>query len=106
MHLPSRVAVTSQSVVYSTSSGWRRASSRLWNGFVARMESGSPLLRVELHPRDADFSDVRLSWQRILERALSDRTPSTVAAYMRSVGPAEPGAAGATTTTWQTTTAD
>ena len=106
VHLPSRVAVTSQSVVYSTSSGWRRASSRIWNGFVARMESGSPLLRVELHPRDADFSDVRLSWQRILERALSDRTPSTVAAYMRSVRPAEPGAAGASTTTWQTTTAD
>ena len=106
VHLPGRVTVTSQSVVYSTSSGWRRASSRLWNGFVARMESGSPLLRIELHPRDADFSAVKLSWQRILERALRDRTPSTVAAYMRSVRPAETGSAGAASTTWQTTTAD
>ena len=102
VHLPGRTEVTSQSVVYSTSSGWRRASSRVWNALVAGVESRNPVLRIELHPRDADFTAVRRSWQRILERALRDRQPRTVAAFMRSERPAEAGPS----TTWQTTTAD
>jgi len=83
VHLPGRRAVKSQSVVYSTASGWRRQSSLLWNAAVSRLERGNPLLRIELHPRDADFADIRRSWQRILERALRDRRPSTVADFMR-----------------------
>jgi predicted deacetylase len=99
IHLPQRGVVTSQSVVYSTSSGWRRSSSRLWNAAVARSERGNALLRLELHPRDADFSAVRRSWQGILEKALADRRPSTVAEFMRRSRPADAGAS----TIWQTT---
>ncbi|MEP7302320.1 MAG: polysaccharide deacetylase family protein [Caldimonas sp.] len=111
VHLPGRRAVNSQSVVYSTSSGWRRQSSLLWNGVVARLERANPVLRIELHPRDADFSEVRRSWQAILERALRDRRASTVADFMRhnraggatTVAPSTQ----APTTQWQaTTTAD
>jgi predicted deacetylase len=83
VHLPDGPAVTSQSVVYSTSSGWRRGSSLLWNALVARSVRGNPLLRLELHPRDADFAAVRRSWQGILAQALVDRTPATVAEFMR-----------------------
>ena len=59
---------------------------------------GNRVLRLELHPRDADFSAVRRSWQRILERALKHRRPSTVTDFMRHARPAEAG------TVWMTTT--
>ena len=83
VQLPGREATKSQSVVYSTSSGWRRRMSLAWNAGVALAERRNPVLRIELHPRDADFTGVRRSWQRILERALRDRTPTTVGDWMR-----------------------
>ncbi len=105
VHLPQRQALASQSVVYSTSSGWRRLGSLAWNAAVARFERGNSVLRLELHPRDADFNAVRRSWQKILERALRDRTPATVAEFMRRTRPA--GAADASApNTWPTTRAD
>jgi predicted deacetylase len=79
-------AVRSQSVVYSTSRAWRRALSLAWNAGVARAERGNPLLRVELHPHDADFAPVRRSWQAILGRALADgRRATTVAEALRGL---------------------
>jgi hypothetical protein len=98
VRLPSRAKITSQSVVYSTTSGWRRRTSVLWNALVARKERGNPLLRIELHPRDADFTAVRRSWQKILERALRDRRPCTVNEFVR-----QSGTEGASSTTWIST---
>ena len=98
VHLPAQIPVTSQSVVYSTSSGWRRMSSLGWNGLVDIVGRSNPLLRVELHPRDADFSAVKKSWQKILERALRSREAATVAEFMRRSRPADAG------TVWMTTT--
>ncbi len=83
VRLPSRERHVSQSVVYSTSSAWRRGASLAWNAWVARREKVNPLLRIELHPRDADFAAVQRSWQRILEAALRERTPRTVADFAR-----------------------
>jgi predicted deacetylase len=83
IHLPGQGAITSQSVVYSTSSGWRRRASLAWNAWVDLAERRNPVLRLELHPRDADFAPVRRSWQRILARALHRRKPATVAEFMR-----------------------
>ena len=97
VHLPGQQAETSQSVVYSTSSAWRRSTSLAWNALVALAERNNPVLRLELHPRDADFVAVRRSWQRILERALKRRRPATVADYMRRARSAE-------STVWMTTT--
>ena len=104
VHLPRKARVVSQSVVYSTSSAWRRQSSLLWNGAVAMMERRNRLLRIELHPRDADFAGVRDSWQSILRHALKSRRPVTAAEFMRldKAHDAEPSAH----STWQTTTAD
>lgn len=78
--LPSRRVHASQSVVYSTSSAWRRAVSLAWNAGVARWESNNPVLRLELHPPDALHGAVRKSWQRILAQALETRQATTVAA--------------------------
>ena len=77
--LPERRRLTSQSIVYSTSSAWRRASSIAWAALVAAAERRNPLLRLELHPRDADHRGVRRSWQRILEAHLHERQVLTVA---------------------------
>jgi predicted deacetylase len=110
VHLPGRARVKSQSVVYSTSSAWRRQSSLAWNAAVARLERGNRLLRLELHPRDADFAPVRRSWQRVLERALRDRRAVTVADFMRHDRAAAPTvvpeAAVAPSTQWQSTSAE
>lgn len=82
--LPGGERITSQSLVYSTSSAWRRRSSTLWARVVAASLERNPVLRVELHPRDADFADVRRSWQGRLERELSSREAMTVAQLTES----------------------
>jgi len=72
LHLPS------QSVVYSTRSAWRRLASRAWNAGVARHQAERWLLRLELHPRDAQDAGIRRSWMQILERALRTREAVTL----------------------------
>jgi uncharacterized protein len=89
IHLPGQSAVTSQSVVYSTSSALRRRASLAWNTWVDLIERRNAVLRLELHPRDADFAPVRRSWQGILARALHKRKPATVAEFMRRSRAAE-----------------
>jgi len=110
VHLPGRGRVKSQSVVYSTSTAWRRQSSLLWNAAVALLERRNPVLRLELHPRDADFADIRRSWQNVLRRALRDRRAVTVTDFMRhdrAAAPTRvPTASVAPTTQWQSTTAE
>ena len=77
--LPKAGHITSQSLVYSTSSAWRRQSSVTWARVVAATLQSNPVLRIELHPRDADHPAVRRSWQGLLARELDRREPLTVA---------------------------
>jgi predicted deacetylase len=77
--------LTSQSLVYSSSSAWRRGASVVWNRAVAARQRHHPLLRIELHPRDADFAPIRRSWQRLLETQLARRQALTVAEIVRGV---------------------
>jgi predicted deacetylase len=71
--------ITSQSLVYSTSSAWRRHASVAWNTAVGFSERANPVLRLELHPHDADHRGVRRSWQGLLERHLHGRSATTLA---------------------------
>lgn len=85
--LPERRHLSSQSIVYSTSSAWRRQASLGWNAAVAAMLRRNPLLRLELHPRDGEHASIRRSWQGLLEKHLRDReacTLSTVADRFRA----------------------
>ena len=88
--------LTSQSIVYSTSSAWRRQSSRLWAASVEAAQRRNPVLRLELHPADADSAGIRRSWQGALERALCRREALTVATlatrWRRASAAAEAGA--------------
>jgi predicted deacetylase len=77
--LPERQEFVSQSIVYSTSSAWRRRASLAWNATVAATLRHNPLLRLELHPHDADHPAIKRSWQRLLGAHLADRRPRTLA---------------------------
>jgi len=77
--LPERRFITSQSIVYSSSSALRRNASLAWNAAVAAMQRRNPLLRLELHPHDADHPAIRRSWQKLLETHLAQRRPTTLA---------------------------
>jgi predicted deacetylase len=90
--LPSRQALRSQSIVYSTRAAWRRVVSLGWNRAVAHLQRRQPLLRLELHPGDIEHASIRDSWLRILREALRDRQPATLAQAVRLL---QPGAADA-----------
>lgn len=67
-----RLALPSQSLVYSVRGGWRRRVSRHWNETLYRRLAAQPLLRLSLHPADAAYSEVIRHWQALLARALHD----------------------------------
>lgn len=73
--LPRRQALPAPSLVFSTRSAWRRASSVAWNRLLARRAQQAPLLRLELHPADADHPAVLRCWTELLGDALRERVP-------------------------------
>jgi predicted deacetylase len=77
--IPERRHITSQSLVYSTDSAWRRRASIGWNTALAATLRRNPLLRLELHPRDVEHDAIRRSWQGLLEKHLADREALTLA---------------------------
>lgn len=71
--LPERHALHARSLVFSTRSGWRRLASVAWNAVLGRWQRDAPLLRLELHPADADHALIRRCWSRLLAQGLRDR---------------------------------
>jgi predicted deacetylase len=66
-----------RSLVYSVRNAWRRASSLAWNGVLARVMAGAPLMRLAIHPPDLEHESV---WRQILglaELLAERRTPTT-----------------------------
>jgi predicted deacetylase len=69
--------VSARSLVYSVRNGWRRGVSLAWNGALARVMAGAPLMRLAIHPPDLDHPRV---WRQICRLATSlpeTRTPTT-----------------------------
>ncbi len=81
--LPEEHAVRAPCLTYSVRSAWRRPTSILWNSVLSRVTQHAPLLRLGLHPYDAESRSIRRSWQGLLERALTDRTAVTKAEFVR-----------------------
>jgi predicted deacetylase len=73
--LPQRQALKAPSLVFSTRAGWRRQLSRAWNTHLAQRAHDARLLRLELHPGDADHADVLRCWTGLLREALHSRMP-------------------------------
>jgi predicted deacetylase len=80
------VALRAPCLAVSVRSAWRRALSLAWSR-VALRRAQTPVVRIALHPRDAEFPAIRRAWQRELERLLKSCTPATkqgfVAAWSR-----------------------
>lgn len=81
--LPEARAMRAPCLTYSVRHAWRRPASIVWNTWLARVAADAPVLRLGLHPHDAECNAVRRSWQRLLQRALQDRTAVTKAEFVR-----------------------
>ena len=81
--LPELHAIRAPCLTYSVRSAWRRPTSIVWNTLLSRVAQPAPVLRLGLHPFDAESPSVRRSWQRLLERALTDRVAVTKAEFVR-----------------------
>lgn len=81
--LPEAHAIRAPCLTYSVRQAWRRPASIAWNSLLAKIAASAPVLRIGLHPCDAESASIRRSWQRLLERALADRTAVTKAEFTR-----------------------
>jgi predicted deacetylase len=66
------------------------ALARAWNEKLARASRGTPVLRLALHPADAERRDVVAQAQKLLAHALRDRTPLTQVALARALATEAP----------------
>ena len=72
--LPAFTPYKAPSLVYSTRSAWRRALSFLWNERRRVTLRDQPLVRIALHPGDADHPAVLRHWRGLLAALLSERS--------------------------------
>ncbi|TLY49273.1 MAG: DUF2334 domain-containing protein [Gammaproteobacteria bacterium] len=61
----------------SPRSAWRRAASRAWLHAASRITRDAPLVRVGLHPGDADHVELMACWRDVLAPLLAARGPLT-----------------------------
>lgn len=96
LHLTrAHASVRAPCMTFSTRSAWRRGAALAWAA-IARRSCGEPLLRLALHPHDADHGALRRTWQRRLSRWLQTREALTKAAAAQRClesGMDQPGAA-------------
>jgi uncharacterized protein len=85
VHLPSRAALRMPGLMFSTRNSVRRVLSVLRNAGVASLSRDAPLVRLDLHPNDADHTGVLRSWTRWLAHVLHERQPVRLADAARSL---------------------
>ncbi len=75
-------AQASQSLVWSVRSGWRRATSRVWNAFLFKRLAANPLMRISIHPVDIEHATIWRQIRRCVAHALTTRAPLTYRQWM------------------------
>lgn len=70
-------AFHARSLVYSVRSSWRRALSRGWNRGLSLLQAERPLIRLGIHPPDAEYDSVWGQIIRLTDQLLETRTPTT-----------------------------
>jgi hypothetical protein len=84
--LRERRSVNALSLVYSARSRWRRWTSRGWNAALVRALRDAPLVRLGIHPADAEHIDLVEHIQRVLDYARRGRQAITKAEYAEYAG--------------------
>ncbi|MEI8234574.1 MAG: polysaccharide deacetylase family protein [Verrucomicrobiota bacterium] len=74
---------TSQSLVWSSRSWWRRIASRAWNAYLFRRLQTCNLLRIGIHPTDRQHPAVWRQIRTLIARALEDRAAITYGGYLK-----------------------
>jgi predicted deacetylase len=73
VRLPDGARQRAPSLMFSSRSPWRRAASAMWLQVMAARHRAAPLLRLDLHPDDADHPRVLRAWTRWLRSVLPTR---------------------------------
>jgi predicted deacetylase len=76
--LPELLSLACRGQVYSTATPARRVLSVLWNETLLDAQRRAAVVRLELHPDDANHARVRRSWQRAAQLQLPTRRPCTL----------------------------
>jgi predicted deacetylase len=69
--------VTAPAITVSARSRWRRSASKFWLRALCRITASQPVLRIALHPVDAQHADVLDDWRMALHALLDQRTAVT-----------------------------
>ena len=73
---------SSQSLVYSVRSAWRRMVSLCWNRMLFLRLTQNSLLRLGLHPPDIEHGRIWRQIGALLREALADRQPTTYQGWL------------------------
>ncbi|MGE5522625.1 MAG: DUF2334 domain-containing protein [Rhodospirillaceae bacterium] len=79
--LRARRSLSALSLVYSARSAWRRSTSVIWNSTLVRAQRNAPLVRLGLHPADAEYPQLVEHIQRVLDYARRGRQALTKAEF-------------------------
>jgi uncharacterized protein len=91
--LPDWQYTFSPSLVCTVRSAWRRSMSQALNAATFAAARRGRLLRLSLHPVDAEHPDVMAQWRGWIERALEQHAPATKLQWVTAAGLAPSAAA-------------
>ena len=74
--------VSAPAISASARSAWRRWSSRRWLAAAAAFGARAPLLRLALHPADAQHADLLDAWRSTVRKTLDGRVALTKSAAL------------------------
>jgi predicted deacetylase len=82
--LPDGPPVVAPSLVWSARSAWRRRASLVWNRARLVRCARAPLLRVALHPADAEHPQVLRAWTELMGRLADSRVAVLESRWLRA----------------------
>jgi predicted deacetylase len=89
--LPAGPSLPAPSLSFSARAAWRRTTSLACARLLRPWRQSAALLRIDLHPHDADYPPLRRCWQHALADALNDRQVMTLARAVAETARATPG---------------
>ena len=74
--------ISAPAISASVRSAWRRRISRRWLVAARTLTANAPIVRVALHPADAERADIANAWRELLRALLAEREPLTKSAAL------------------------